>query len=137
MNNVQKFIADATAGAPLGRHLGMECVELAEDRAVFRLPFRPHNVTIGDLVHGGAIAALADATATAAFWSTPGLPENPRGSTVGFSISYLGAAHGADLEAEAKVIRRGGSLSVADVWVRTADGRDVARATFTYKLSGA
>lgn len=137
MNDVQKFIADATAGAPLGKHLGLECVELADDRAVFRLPFRPHNVTIGDLVHGGAIAALADATATAAFWSTPHLPANPRGSTVGFAISYLGGANGVDLVAEAKVIRRGGTLSVADVWVRTADGQDVARATFTYKLSAA
>ena len=137
MNDVAKFIAGATAGAPYGKHLGLECTTLETDHAVFRLPFREHNVTVGDMVHGGAIASLVDTAATAACWSTPGLPENPRGSTIGFSINYLNAARSADLTADATVIRRGGSVCVADVWVRNAQGEAVARATVTYKLSGA
>lgn len=136
MNELRNFIAAATAGAPFGKHLGLECVELGDDRAVMRMPFREHNVTIGDMVHGGAVASLADTAATAACWSTPDLPENPRGSTVGFSINYLNAARGAHLMAEAAVIRRGGSLCIVDVWVRDDAGEAVARATVTYKLSG-
>ncbi len=135
MNDMLDFVAAATAGAPFGTHLGMECVELGDGRAVLRLPFREHNVTIGDMVHGGAIASLVDTAATAACWSTPELPENPRGSTIGFSVTYLTAARGADLMAEATVIRTGGSIRVADVWVRDDAGAAVARATVTYKLT--
>jgi acyl-coenzyme A thioesterase PaaI-like protein len=36
------------------------------NRVVVRLPFRPELTTVGDLVHGGAIGALVDVTATAA-----------------------------------------------------------------------
>jgi uncharacterized protein (TIGR00369 family) len=95
MSDMREFIAAATAGAPFGKHLGFECAELGDGRAVFRLPFREQNVTIGDMVHGGAIASLVDTAATAACWTTPDLPENPRGSTVGFSINYLDAARSA------------------------------------------
>lgn len=136
MNDVRNMIAAATAGAPYGKHLGFECAELDTDRAIFRMPFHEHNVTAGDIVHGGAIASLVDTAATAACWSTPHLPEKPRGSTVGFTVNYLNAAQGADLTAEAAVIRRGGSICVADVWVRDPTGGPVARATVTYKLSG-
>lgn len=136
MNDTLDFVAAATAGAPFGKHLGMECVELGGGRAVMRMPFSEHNVTIGDMVHGGAIASLVDTAATAACWSTPDLPENPRGSTIGFSITYLNAARGADLTAEATVIRSGGSVRFADVWVRDGAGEAVARATVTYKLTG-
>ncbi|SLN69341.1 PaaI family thioesterase [Oceanibacterium hippocampi] len=135
MSKLKEWIDSMVAGAPFGRHLGMKCVTLEEGRAVFEMPFADHNVTVGEMVHGGAIAALVDATATAAFWHTEKLPENPRGSTIGFTINYLNAAMAAALVCEAEVIRRGGSIHVADVWVRDDKGEPIARATVTYKLS--
>jgi uncharacterized protein (TIGR00369 family) len=41
---------------------------LDDDEVRLRLPWDPSNVTIGDMVHGGAIATLADLTVMAAAW---------------------------------------------------------------------
>ncbi|HVR29532.1 MAG TPA: PaaI family thioesterase, partial [Thermoanaerobaculia bacterium] len=69
--------------SPLGRLLGFELVDWAPERVVIRMPFRDDITTVGDLVHGGAISALADTTATAVAWSGVD-PESPprRGTTV-------------------------------------------------------
>ncbi|WP_420560131.1 PaaI family thioesterase [Tepidicaulis sp.] len=130
------MIAGTIAGAPYGKTLGLELTGLEEDRAVLFLPYREALTTIGTMVHGGAIASLVDVAATAACWATSHLPENPRGSTIGFSINYLDAALSADLIADARVIRRGGSVHVATVIVSDKAGKQIAHATVTYKLSG-
>jgi uncharacterized protein (TIGR00369 family) len=42
--------------------------QLRDDEVRLRLPWDPSNVTVGDTVHGGAIATLADLTVMAAAW---------------------------------------------------------------------
>lgn len=130
------MLSGATALSPYGQVLGLKVAKIEQDRAVFELPFDERLVTVGDIVHGGAIASLIDACATAAVWATPDLPENPRGLTIGFSLNYLDAARGQKLTADASVIRRGGSVCVATVTVTDEADRPVAHATVTYKLSG-
>src|SRR5262245_2761904 len=112
----------------------MRVETIARDRVSLRLPYRPELTTIGDLVHGGAIAALVDVAATAAAWSGADPGANPRGTTVGFSLNFLRGARGQDLVATAEVIQRGRTLCVIDVAVGGADGAAVARALVTYKL---
>ncbi len=131
-----KLVVAQLSGSAFDNHMGWSCVEVEENKAVFEMPFQEYFATVDDRVHGGAIAALADAAATAACWASPDLPENPLGATIGFSINYLNAALGKNLRATADVVRRGGSICVADVWIRDDGGRDIARATFTYKISG-
>ncbi|MBX3706001.1 MAG: PaaI family thioesterase [Pseudomonadales bacterium] len=128
-------LGDRTARSPLGRHLDWHCESITLDRARFRMPFAAHNVTVGDMVHGGAIAALADAAATAACWASESVTPASRGATVALTMNYLQAALGVDLIAEARVARRGGSLCVADVEVSDPQGQVVALARATYKLS--
>jgi uncharacterized protein (TIGR00369 family) len=123
------------AGSPLGEHLGWKSVEGKPDKALLQMPFAKHNVTIGNMVHGGAIAALADAAATAACWATDLVTEQSRGTTIALNINYIHAALGCDLYARAEVVQRGGSICVAEVDIETEDGTRVARATATYKLS--
>jgi uncharacterized protein (TIGR00369 family) len=120
--------------SPLVRHLGMELVDIELDRARLRLPFSQAIVTVGDIVHGGAISALVDTAAMAAAWSTDDVPTDLRGTTVGLTVDFLAAARGTDLEASAGVVRRGGSLCFCDVEVAGSDGRLVAKALVTYKL---
>lgn len=122
--------------SPFGKKLGLITEEIEEDRVKIRMPYTEDHTTLADVVHGGAIAALVDSAATAAFWSSPKLPENPRGTTIGFTISYLNAARASDLVATAEVIRRGGSVMVGNVDVHDDGGNHVARATVTYKMSG-
>jgi uncharacterized protein (TIGR00369 family) len=98
------------------------------------MPFRPEVTTIGDVVHGGAISALVDVTATAAAWAGAEDPGSARGTTIGFSVSFLAAGRGRDLIATARTLQRGRTICVVDVEVVGADGRSVARALVTYKL---
>ena len=100
-----------------------------------RLPFRPQLTTVGDMVHGGAIATLVDVAATAASWATPAASLEARGSTVGFSLSYLAPGRGCDLVADARVVQRGKTLCVCEVEVVDAAGRAVARSLVTYRLA--
>jgi uncharacterized protein (TIGR00369 family) len=100
-----------------------------------RLPYRAEVTTLGDTVHGGAIAGLVDTAATAAFWAKPGLAPGARGTTIGFSLSFLSAGRGVDLVAEARVRRRGREICNGEVVVRSASGAEVAQAIVTYKLS--
>ena len=120
-----------------GRLLGASLIEASEDCVRVRLPYREELTTLADLVHGGAIAALVDIAATASFWATSALPAGARGTTVGFSVNFVSAARGRDLVATAKVRRRGREISTGEVSVTDSDGKEVAVALVTYKLSGA
>ena len=123
------------ANTPLGHHLGWTCREVGENLAVFELPFAPHNVTVGTMVHGGAIAALADTAATAAAWASLDLEATLRGSTLGFTINYLEPAIETTLIATAKVVRRGRSVVVVGVDVHDPGKRLIAQASVTYKFT--
>ena len=130
MQLVEQFLGSSPFPELVGLHLDV----IEEDRAVMSLPFRDEVVTIGTVVHGGAIATLIDTTATCAAWATPTPPENLRGTTVALNVSYLTAADGADLKAEARVLRRGRNLSFIDIDVTDGEGNLVAKGSATYKL---
>ena len=114
--------------------LGARLVESQRDRVVVKLPYAP-KLGLGR-IHGGAISALVDIAATAAFWSSPDVTPASRGATVGFTINFLNLAVATDLTATATVRRRGGTLCTGNVTVCTEDGQEVAVAIVTYKLTG-
>ena len=68
--------------SPFAQELGIELVDLRRDHAELRLPWAPRLATLGDIVHGGAIAALLDTAGMAAAWSDDVVPEKPAGATV-------------------------------------------------------
>ncbi len=129
------FIRQFLPTSPYVGHLGMRLVELQPDTATLALPFTESLVTIGTVVHGGAIASLIDMAATVAAWSNVSRPENMRGATAGLTVSYLAAANSEDLEATAHVLRRGQSLVYVDVEVRGISGKLVAKGLVTYHFS--
>ena len=120
-----------------GGLLGLEWVDAEEDCVRLRLPYREEVTTIGDTVHGGAIASLVDAAATASFWASPQVSPGSRGTTIGFSINFVSAGRARDLVATAKVRRRGREISTGEVAVTDTEGREVTVALVTYKLSAA
>lgn len=123
--------------SPLVAHLGIEVDELGDGTARLRLPFAAHVATMGDVVHGGAIAALADTAAMAASWATDDpMPADPAGATVTLHTDFLAAARSSDLVAEATVLRRGGRMCFVRVDVRDAGEQLVATASATYRLGG-
>lgn len=132
---VQRLVELAIVRSPYGKLLGLALVDAEPDRVRVKLPYRPDVTTLGDTVHGGAIAGLVDAAATASFWAHPEASTNARGTTIGFSINFLAAGRGQDLVADARVRRRGKEICTGEVSVTDAAGREVAVALVTYKLS--
>jgi uncharacterized protein (TIGR00369 family) len=127
---MQKRMLDKGFGTMLGAKL--QAIEEGYCRMV--LPWR-EELSRGDaLIHGGVTAALIDKAGTTAAWSYLDIPENARGSTVAMNVNFLEGAV-SDLIAEARTVRRGGSISVIDVDVKNIDGVMVAKGMVTYKIS--
>jgi uncharacterized protein (TIGR00369 family) len=120
--------------SPYVAHLGMRLVSIQPGEAVLTLPFAPANVTVGTVVHGGAIASLIDTAAMLAAWSDAPVPDKIRGSTVNLTVTYLAPANHEDLQATARVLRRGKSLVYVDVDVQGATSGPVAKGLATYKI---
>src|SRR5262245_29639174 len=135
--NARAIVEKAIVASPYGQLLGLALVSCEPDRVVVRLPYRSEVTTLGDTVHGGAIAGLVDTAATAAFWAKSGLSAGARGTTIGFSLSFLSAGRGVDLLAEARVRRRGKEICNGEVVVRDAKGGEGAQASVTYEPAAA
>ena len=128
------FIRQFFPNSPYVVHLGMQLTEMQPGMATLTLPFADSLVTIGTIVHGGAIASLIDTAATVAAWSDAEVPAQARGTTVNLTVAYLAAAEKEDLQAVARVLRRGRNLVYLDVEVSGASGNAVAKGLVTYKL---
>lgn len=129
-----EFIRAFFPQSPYVSHLGMQLTEMHRDRAVLTLPFKQEIITIGAMVHGGAIASLIDMAAMVAAWSGAEATASTRGITVSMTVNYLAAAQNEDIQATARVLRRGRSLVYLDVEVTGATGTLVAKGLVTYKL---
>jgi len=120
--------------SPYVGHLGIQLIDMQPDMAMLRLPFANSLITNGTTIHGGAIASLIDTAAMVAAWADDSVPENMRGTTVSMSITYLAPAEHEDIQATARVLRRGRSLVYLDVEVQSVSGKNIARGLITYKL---
>ena len=134
-SDIVRTLDELIVRSPYGRLIGAELVDASEGCVRVRLPYREDLTTLGDLVHGGAVAALVDVAATASFWASSDIPVGARGTTIGFSVNFLSAARGKDLLATARVRRRGREISTGEVSVRDGDDKEVAVALVTYKLA--
>lgn len=120
--------------SPYVGHLGIQLITLEPGVAELSLPFASPLVTIGTIVHGGAIASLIDTAAGVAAWSDAQVPTKVRSTTVNLTVTYLAPAEQEDLQAVARVLHRGRTLVYLDVEVRSTSGRAIAKGLVTYKL---
>lgn len=129
-----EVIAQFLPQSPFVAKLGIVAETLDADEVRLRMPWDPANVTLGDMVHGGAIAALADVTVMAAAWAGAEVPGSLRGVTTSIALQYLAPARATDLIGVGRVLRRGRTLVNCDVDIVTAGGEAVAKAIATYKV---
>lgn len=120
--------------SPLIQRLGIELIEVDDDRAELRLPFDPANATLGETVHGGAIATLIDSAGMAASWADERVPETLAGSTATLNVDYLAPANGVELTAAARVTRRGRRLCFVSIDVREPSGKLIARGSMVHSF---
>lgn len=134
-DDVIERITDRIVRGPFGEHLGFSAENVEEDHVVVKLAGAGHVMNGGGVVHGGATSALVDTAATAAAWATDRAVPGTRGTTVGFSVNFLARSGQGDLMADARVVRRGGRLTVLDVVVRNGEGDVTAKAQVTYMIN--
>lgn len=97
--------------------VGIELIEAGDGRARARMEIRDHHRNSLGLVHGGAIFALADLAFAAA--------SNSRGRAavaIHCSISYLKAATGGPLFAEAEEVSCGPKIAAYTIRITGASG---------------
>jgi uncharacterized protein (TIGR00369 family) len=127
-------IAQFIPQSPFVAKLGIVADQLGEDEVRLRLPWDPSNVTIGDMVHGGAIATLADVTVMAAAWCAAEAPPELRGVTVSMALDFMAPARATDMIGVGRVLRHGRSLVNCEAEIVDPEGRLVAKALATYKV---
>src|SRR5260221_8417169 len=76
---------------PFAELKGVTFTEAERDRVVARMPVRPDLCTLGHVLHGGAIMALADSVGAAA--TIINLPDDAKGTTtIESKTNFIGCA---------------------------------------------
>lgn len=114
-------------------YLGIVVEEVRQDYARMRLPYRSELRQPVGVIHGGAIAALADTVVVPAVGS--GYDEQRAFFTIDMQLRFLDAIVEEDAIGEGWVVRRGSSIVYCDAEVRGASGNLAATANLTYKVS--
>jgi uncharacterized protein (TIGR00369 family) len=124
-------------GEHMGTHLGIEVVDIAPERVTMRMPWARALRRAGDILHGGAIMALADHVAGCLFNTDPRVAAAAAtGLTTDFNVSFLRSAKpGEAVVAVGTVLRRGRTITFMQVDVRgETSGETIATCRTTYLL---
>lgn len=117
---------------PVRRFLDFRIVELALDRCVMTVAFKPEFDNSTGAVHGGILAMLADtAVACALATSFAGRMDF---ATSNLNIHFLRRAITA-VTATAVIIKKGSRVCVGSVEIHDAEGRQVATAICDFVLT--
>lgn len=127
-------LAALMQSSPYHRWLGLELVRASDGEVEVRLPYREEFLgsDAGTNVHGGIIATLADVAGCFAVMSAIGRDA----PTADIRLDCLRMVPpNVELRAVARTVKAGRTLGLADVEVRTGDGKLVAVARGTYVTS--
>lgn len=115
--------------------LGLELTEAGPERVCGRLAVRPELCTLGGILHGGSLMAMADTLgAVGAFLN---LPPNARTTTLESKTNFLGAAPvGSTVLAECTAVHRGKTTSVWQTAIRSEAGKLLALVVQTQLVIG-
>ena len=123
-----KLTEFAHTSMPFTALIGAELVSLDPDEVVGRLAWAPERCTSGEVMHGGAIMALADSVGALVAYLN--LPETAQATTTTSSTTqFLRAVRGGNAIATARPLHKGRQSIVVETDVRDDEGRLVARVT--------
>lgn len=113
---------------PLAKTLGIIFQSSEPNRVEARMDWNDALCTVGGVLHGGALMALADSTgATCAFLN---LPEGAAGTTtIESKTNFLRAVRGGYVQAKSTPLHAGRTVIVVDTELRDDHGNLVARVT--------
>ncbi|GIW42417.1 MAG: hypothetical protein KatS3mg076_2994 [Candidatus Binatia bacterium] len=117
--------------SPYASRLGVVVEEVRADSARIRIPYKDENSNPGKALHGGVAASAIELAGSLAAGSS-----GEKGRAVDLAVSYLAAAIGEDIVAEASVLRRGKSIVYTEVDVRNEGGKRIAKGLLTWRSLG-
>ena len=128
MDEIKSWVEDS----PYSKFLGVRLEHLDEKSARLALPYQDENSNPGRALHGGCAASLGAIGGQAVARAALG-PESGPWHTAQMQVSYLAAAIGEDVIAEAELLRRGKQLCFVSIGVKTREGRPIASITTTVR----
>ncbi|HYM59552.1 MAG TPA: PaaI family thioesterase [Thermoanaerobaculia bacterium] len=131
MAELVRALEERFGGHPVRRFLDFRIGDLALDRCVMTIEFRPEFDNMGGAVHGGILAMLADTAAACALSTSYGGAMNF--ATSNLNIHFLRRASNA-VTATASIIKKGRKVCVASVEIHDSEGLQVATATCDFVL---
>jgi uncharacterized protein (TIGR00369 family) len=115
---------------PFAITLGIELLEADPDEVRGQLAWSPERTTTGDIMHGGAIMALADTCGgVCAYLNLP--PDAEATATIESKTNFLRAVRDGAATAVTRPIHRGRTLIVLETEVLRDDGKLADKVTQT------
>lgn len=112
------------------KYLGIEIDSIEEGRARLSVETRKELLQLQGVMHGGAIASLIDTAVAFAIISVS--QPHDRFTTVEMKVNYLSAIREGRVVADARIIRDGRRIIVADCDVIDSKGKLAAKGLLTY-----
>lgn len=109
--------------------LGMRAPVARPDEVVVELDHMPGLCTVGGVLHGGVVMALADSAGGACAWLNR--PAGTETTTVESKTNFLGAVRSGTVTATARPLHVGSTTVVVETTVTDDAGRPVAKVTQT------
>jgi acyl-CoA thioesterase len=117
--------------SPFYQLIGLQLEELRPGYSRFRLPIKEGLLNVSGIVHGGALASIADAAMGVAL-ATLLDPLTHRPITVEMKVNYLAPVRSGALIAEGRVSQKGSTITVTQAEVRDEGGQLTALAMGTF-----
>jgi uncharacterized protein (TIGR00369 family) len=118
--------------SPYSKFLGVALEQIDDSGARLRLPYRDENSNPGKALHGGCAASIGAIAGQAIARAALGDEAGPF-HTAQMQVSYLAAAIGEEVVADARLLRRGRELCFVGVDVKTLEDKPIASITSTVR----
>lgn len=114
---------------PMYKLIGMEVMEVRPGYSRFRLPFRKELTQPLGVMHGGALAAVADSAVAIALWGLLGADKIF--TTIEMKVNFIAPVSSGEVIAEGNIIHCGRRTAIGDVTLKQ-DDRLVGKCIATY-----
>lgn len=128
----EKALRRAVETAPYYQLLQITLDQIDEGFARFRMPFRKELTHPYGIVHGGAIASLADTAIAFAMMTL--IQPGEKLTTVEFKINFFAPVNEGELSGEGRVVSKGKRVAVGDMQVKNGEGNLIAKGMGTYMI---
>jgi len=125
-------LRDYANRVPMYKLIGMTVEEVRPGYSRFRLPFRHELTQPMGVMHGGALAAVADSAVAIALWGLVGMDKVF--TTIEMKINFIAPVSGGEVIAEGNIVHCGRKTAIGDVTLKDQEGKLVGKCLATYMI---